>query len=507
MSTVNQNDLRVKNSKNLIDSFNTTDNALAYLFIGRPTAWPTGDNNPPVPTNNFKDFYQTYDQMLSLKKISDLDAYHMVPRVAWTSGVTYDIYRDDYGSLKTSSSTEKVKSFTNQTNLYDCRYYVINSSNFVYVCLFNNGGVPSTVEPQDVNDEPFNTSDGYQWLKLYSLSGTELLDYASEDFMPILTASTNNVTVGASGAVYTVLIDSPGDGYTTNPSNTGALPYYYCRINGDGDGAVARVTVNLTKVSKIEVIRYGTGYTEATLNFKANEVYASLPDLDANINSLNPVSDANLPKLQSTVILSPPGGWGSDLPRDLGGTRVGVFSTLLDSDFDFVEGVDFRQVGIIQDPTFPASTDTNPLTVSASYAFNYDDLAGTFAVNDTISSSTEINGVLATASGQIVNIDTTNKIVKYIQDPFLHRDTDDGKLYRFDYIQSQASATITITSSSGGSTNPTTLTGDLGGLTFLAGFAQPEINKYSGLMTYLANLSPITRTEGQRERISLLIGY
>ena len=78
---------RVKNSKNLIDSFNTTDSALAYLFIGRPTAWPTGDNNPPVPTNNFKDFYQTYDQMLSLKKISDLDAYHMVPRVAWTSGV------------------------------------------------------------------------------------------------------------------------------------------------------------------------------------------------------------------------------------------------------------------------------------------------------------------------------------------------------------------------------------------------------------------------------------
>jgi hypothetical protein len=507
MSTVNQNDLRIKNAQNLIDSFNTTDSALCYMFVGRPTPWPTGDNNPPTPTNNYQEFYEVYNQMLSLKKVTDLDAYHMIPRVPWTSGLTYDIYRDDYGSLKTSSSTEKVKSFSNQTNLYDCQYFVINSSNFVYVCLDNDGNTPSTVEPQDINDEAFYTSDGYQWLKLYSISGTEVEDYASEDFMPILQATANNVTQGVPGAIYTVLIDSPGDGYTTNPINTGALPYYYCKINGDGEGAVARVTLDLTRVSKIEVIRNGSGYSEATLNFKPFQVYANLPDLDANINGLNPVVDVNLPKLQSTVILSPPGGWGANLPRDLGGTRVGVFSTLLDNDFDFVEGVDFRQVGIIQDPTFPSSTGVNPVTVSASYAFNYENLSGTFEVNDTISATTEHNGVMITASGQIVNIDTDNAVIKYIQDPFMHRDTDDGKLYSFDYLQSVASAPILISTTTGASANPTTFSGTKSDLTFVDGFAEPEITQYSGLLTYLANLSPITRTDGQRERISLLIGY
>ena len=56
MATVNLNDLRVKNASNLLDSLNSPSNqAQAYMFIGRPVVWPTGDNNPPTPTNNLVD--------------------------------------------------------------------------------------------------------------------------------------------------------------------------------------------------------------------------------------------------------------------------------------------------------------------------------------------------------------------------------------------------------------------------------------------------------------------
>jgi hypothetical protein len=501
MATINLNDLRIKNAKNLIDSFNSPSNdALAYMFIGRPVAWPTGDNSPPNPTNNFKEFYNTYDQMLSLKRINDNDAYHMITRNRWVGGVTYDIYRDDYSSQN--------KSFTGQSNLYDANYYVINSSNYIYVCLDNNGNSPSITEPQDLNDDPFYTSDGYQWLKMYSLSATDLTDRATEDFIPIMTLSTNNVTVGADGAVYTVLIDSAGTGYTANPAGgQNALPYYYAHIRGDGSGAVARVKVGLERIQEVEVVRNGGGYTEATLDFTANNVYASLVDLDAGISALNPGGNGDF---RSTVIIGPPGGWGSDLTRQLGGTKVGIFSSLLSSDFDFVEDVTFRQIGIIQDPTFPVTTQENAATLSASYAIAVENVAGSgFTIGETISQSVEVDGIIKTAKGQIVSYNTGNQVVKYIQDPNLHRDLDDQNLYDFAELASQSQTIVNIVGeTSGTSANPDSLrNGSYIDLYFASGYADPEVTKYSGYMTYLTNQPPITRQNNQSEKISLIVGY
>ena len=501
MASINLNDLRVQNAKNLLDSFNSASNdALAYMFIGRPTAWPTGDNNPPTPTNNFKEFYNTYDQMLSLKRINDIDAYHLITRNRWGGGVTYDVYRGNYSSQN--------KSFTGQSNLYDANFYVINSSNYVYVCLDNNSNTPSTVEPQDLNDDAFYTSDGYQWLKMYSLSETELTDRATNDFIPILTESTNNVISGVDGAVYTVLIDSPGTGYTANPAGgQNALPYYYAHIRGDGTGGVARVRVGLERIQSIEIVRNGALYTEATLDFSANNVYASIVDLDAGISPLNPGGNGDF---RSTVVIGPPGGWGSDLPRQLGGTKVGIFSSLLNSDFDFVEGVTFRQIGIIQNATFPSTTSENSLTLSASYAICYTNLAGAgFSVGETISQSVEVDGIIKTAKGQIVNVDTANNIIKYIQDPNLHRDLDDQNLYKFAVLANEAQTTVVISGEQTGTTvNPNTdQSGTLADLYFNNGYANPEINKYSGYMTYLTNQPPITRQNNQSERISLIVGY
>lgn len=518
MATVNLNDLRIKNAENLLDSFNspTTPHAKAYMFIGRPVAWPTGDNNPPTPTNNFREFYNTYDMMLSLKRVNDIDAYYMLRRAKWASGTTYDIYRDDYSSQN--------KSLTGQANLYNSNYFVVNSSNYVYVCLDNFGNSASTVEPQDLNDDAFYTSDGYQWLKLYKLTDANISDHSTEDFMPIVADAENDVTSGVDGAVYTVIIDSPGADFTSNPAGfSNQLPYYYCNIDGDGTGAVARVTLTLGRVSKIEVIRNGAGYTEATLDFSANNVYGSLVDLDANRNGLNPQGDGTF---RSSVIISPPGGWGgteTKLARQLGGTRVGIFSTLLATDFDFIENVSFRQIGIIQDPEFPTTTETDAATISASYAFTYNVGNGVvFTVGNTIEQTVNVDGINRTARGQVVNVETitttdgnvteTNYIVKYIQDPNLHRDTDDGVLYRFATLADQSVTTVTInevvTSGNAASANPNTeKSGSYQGLYFNEGYADPEIIKYSGLMTYLTNQSPITRQATQSERISLIVGY
>ena len=139
MATINQNDLRIKNSKNLVASFNTAaGDALSYVFVGRVTPWPS-ENDPPAPQNNYKTFYQTYDDLFAMKRIQDSEVYHMIPRVNWVTGVVYDYYRQDYSTTNTS--------YTKQTNLYDCRWVVRNQLNNVYVCLDNDGNTASTHSP------------------------------------------------------------------------------------------------------------------------------------------------------------------------------------------------------------------------------------------------------------------------------------------------------------------------------------------------------------------------
>jgi hypothetical protein len=504
MATVNQNDLRIKNAKNMLASLNgdtEPSSAEAYVFVGRPTAWPN-DNAPPVPTNNFREFYNTYDQMLSLKRITDLDAYPMLPRYKWQSGTTYDIYNPNYSSQS--------KSFTGQTNLYDCIYVVENTNHSVYVCLDNNGNSASTVEPQDAGDDAFITSDGYQWLRVYDIPALDITDHTTENYMPIIQ---NNVVDTVDGAVYTVLINSAGTGYTSNPGGfTNQIPYYYARIVGDGSGAVARVSLTLTGISRIEVVRYGSGYTEGTLDFSANNVYGSLVDLDADINGLNPGGNGDF---RSTVIITPPGGWGTDLQRELGGTRVGFFSSLgTDStDYDFTEGISFRQIGVIQNPEFNANVTANAATLCASYAIYYENPTGeVIAIGDQIQMAVDVAGVIKTAKGTVVENDTTNMVLKYIQDPNQHKDLSDGNLYRFAEIKDQsgtAALLITSTTASGaaGTVEPKNYTGAWADMYYIEGFANPDIVRYSGLMTYLTNISPVTRSDNQTEKISLLIGY
>ena len=173
MSTVNTNNLRVKNAKNFVSSLQTDG---AYVFIGRPIAWdetPTSnsglgplytgtDNSPPKPINNLREYNSVQDEMVSLNRIQSTEVYHMIPRNTWSSGAIYDIYRHDY--------SETNRSYSGASNLYNTTFIVINQNNDVYVCLDNNKNSQSTVEPQNTGNEPFYTSDGYQWLMVYGLS-------------------------------------------------------------------------------------------------------------------------------------------------------------------------------------------------------------------------------------------------------------------------------------------------------------------------------------------------
>jgi hypothetical protein len=70
----------------------------------------------------------------------------------------------------------------------------------------------------------------------------------------------------------------------------------------------------------LRVVRAGSGYTYGTLEFTANKCYQSLPNLDAEKNALNPGGDGTF---RSTVVVPPPGGWGTDLQERTGRHQSG----------------------------------------------------------------------------------------------------------------------------------------------------------------------------------------
>ena len=98
-----------------------------YVFIGRPQEWDN-ENNPPTPVDSFQEFSDSYDDMISMKRVLANDAVQVIRRIDWIPpeqttgglGYVYDMYRNDYSSSKTASS--------GATKLYDADFYVVNSS-------------------------------------------------------------------------------------------------------------------------------------------------------------------------------------------------------------------------------------------------------------------------------------------------------------------------------------------------------------------------------------------
>jgi hypothetical protein len=336
------------------------------------------------------------------------------------------------------------------------QFYVYTQDDLsVYKCIKAGSGA-SIVRPSVISSNMGAVlSDGYQWKYMYTLSGGAIGTFTTSSFIPVKTLLTDDTTyqwdvqqAAVPGAIYRIKITDGGAGYASKPTVT---------ISGNGAGCEipsSAITMSGGSVSQILVpsATVGSGYSQAKVVF----------------NGGGPTRAAT-----ARAVMSPPGGHGSDPIQELGGYYAMITATLSGTEQtgDFIIDNGFRQIGILRNPIDRITSDIGTSTTyNALTALAYSNVNGVaFHANQLINGSD---------SGAQAYIDSVTETHLYV-----HQTTTTG-FRSFNTGESINNGTTTAT---------------------LNGIVDPEINKDSGQLLYVENISPVTRNINQTEDIKLVL--
>jgi hypothetical protein len=204
------------------------------------------------------------------------------------------------------------------------------------------------------------------------------------------------------------------------------------------------------------------------------------------------------------VVISPKNGHGFFPCEELGGHFVMTATTLTgDESDDFTAANDFRQVGLIVDPTnFGTSTIASATTLRQTYVVKMASSSGTFEVDEKISQAT------TGAIGKVVEWDSTLGLLYYQQERFGDFGTNNttGAFASFSGTNTVTGASSGATGTPSSTTESVTLANGTA-LSLTSGYANPELEPDSGLILYLENRKPIQRDTDQTEDIKLIIEF
>ena len=247
MPAIITNKFRINNAEQFNESFSEASPEVYYLGIGRPQAFATQtrgdlrtenqgtDSAAITPADSIIEEFNTFDDLLAVKKLSSSDVSFVIPRRNWVTSTVYDYYRHDYGNRITGTTSIQTAN-SGATTLFDATFYALTTARNVYKCLDNNNNAASTTEPTGTSTSVLTTADGYKWKYMYTLSATQQANFLSTDFMAVETNSTIS-SAAVDGAINIVKIKSAGTG-GTNGTYTGIA------VRGDGSSGTVSVVVS-----------------------------------------------------------------------------------------------------------------------------------------------------------------------------------------------------------------------------------------------------------------------
>jgi hypothetical protein len=393
-----------------------------YVWIGQTEPW-SNDSNPPAPLDTVSEKYNDYLQMIAVKRVAPSDAILVIPAYAWTSSTVYNFYTD---------------------LVQITPFYVITPSHNVYICLNNNGGQPSSVEPTSTGTTPVTLADGYIWKFMFQVSSGDVLQFLSSLWIPIYTLLYNDGSLQWSvqatavpGAIYNIQVTNGGS-YLTTPIVT---------VNGTGTGCTAIANLTGTSVTSITIITPGINYTQATVSFSGSG------------------------GATAHAILSPPGGIGFDPANQLKATNIMVDINYNESESGKITTANsYRQFGLL----------LNPLAYGSQYNFAAN--VGTLTTNISLTSITGtynpgdlVTGYTSGATAYVVDFVTPVLRLTQVTGTFIVSET----------IQNSGATAI----------------GTVSTITY------PDIQPNSGLILTTENMSPVLRAPAQFEDIKIVLQF
>lgn len=404
-----------------------------FAFIGKQLPWNAGTEVSPVPQESITALNDYYKRGIYAKRLSIENSSLVVPRINWTSNTVYNNY---------------------QAN---SNFYVLNSKDQVFKCLYNNNSVASTDEPQltlstTSLEEPFvQTSDGYKWKYMMTLTSVQKQKFLTSQWMPVVF---NKFVRAAAepGSIDIVTVTNSGNNYT-NGGTQGIIT-----INGDGTGAVLKANVANGHVQNIIIQNRGENYTYANLTFR---------DVTGGIGS----------GASATVSIAPVDGHGYDPVYELGASTV-MFTVDFDSDESSTLPTDndFREVVLVQNPLLYGSTS---LATSSFYTL-YTRVRVSPGVGDFNGDEIVYQGDSyenATFTADVISFDTVQNL--------LYLNNVKGTLETNKTIWGLSTGSIRVVNS----------------------FLNPTLKPYSGKILYISDKLPIIRDTSQTERIRFVLSF
>lgn len=350
---------------------------------------------------------------------------------------------------------------------YSNKFYVRNSSDQVFKCLFNNGGALSNTMPEitiggDLPENPYiETVDGYKWKYMYTIPTGLKNKFFTEKYMPVL-RDTIVFDNAKDGRIDIIKIVNGGSGYYAGSSVNN-----YSIVDVTGDGTLANVSVDIVNgvVVDVNILNGGNNYTTATIT------------LD------DPLQQAigNTANLQA--IISPQYGHGYDPQRELGGSSVMIavdFNGDVEGNLPVQnDGTDLiRQVCIVKDVQY-----ANGTFGTSSYFPMYTQISTSnppvdFGHGETVYVGSSF--ATATFSAKVVHFDNNtntlyvNNIIGDISN------VENETIYQKDAPSAFAKVFNVV---------------------------QPDINILSGEILYIENRAKITRNENQTESTKFVVEF
>ena len=308
------------------------------------------------------------------------------------------------------------------------------------------------------------------------------------------------------GSIKIVAITDRGVGLGTANRTYSNVP-----IRGDGTGATCTIVINNDqKVDTITVSNQGSDYTFGNVDLVAGGVPTgtSRPTFD--------------------VIMTPQGGHGADIYRELGAYNVLLYSRIENDNEnpDFITGNQVARIGVVQNPEESAGT---ILTSDKSSAVPAIKLVGAGYSSATFEADSYVTQTIATGStavGRVINYDQTTGVLKYWQDRSVAGFNTVGTAqtlptYGFDLKEftdaPSTGGSITIVPSTGSNlaidtsfTGVSTVINNRTyylGQSFDNGVAGAEVRKHSGNIVYVDNRPSITRSSNQKEDIKVILQF